>query len=368
MDPEVENYSESLADVGSAVLAALAAMEQVQRRLHPPAIEALRSSVRPFAERLSAARERFSQITPPPPLEPLHQRLAQAAELTAHSLSLFVKPAAPDEAVARIIRSLRSTAEALEVLYSIHQLPPISRFFVEKPFQHDIAGLDPQPREGIETGLMHTSGDDESRAWGGFSLYVPERYDGSEARPLVVALHGGMGHGREFIWQWLREARGRQFLLLAPTSQQSTWALMGSDVDTPALYAALDYVRGRWRVDADSILLTGLSDGATYALLHGLRADSPYTAIAPFSGVLHPENLENGNLERAKGRRIYMVHGALDWMFPVATARMASETLKKAGARLVYREIADLSHTYDRDENDRVLSWFDKRLALPPTE
>ncbi len=366
MDADVENYSEAIADVGSAALAALAAMEQVQRRLHPPAIESLRSSLRPFAERLSAARERFSKIIPPPPLEPLHQRLAQAAELSAKSLSLFVKPTAPDQAIARIIQSLRSTAEALEVLYSIHQLPPISRFFVEKPFQDNVADLDPEPHEGVESGLMHTSSDDNPRARGGFSLYVPERYDGSKAWPLVVALHGGMGHGREFIWQWLREARGRKFLLLAPTSQESTWALMGPDVDTPAIHAALDYVRGRWRVDADSILLTGLSDGATYSLLHGLREDSPYTAIAPFSGVLHPENLENGNFERAKGRRIYLVHGALDWMFPVVTARMAKETLQKAGAEIVYREIADLSHTYDRDENDRLLSWFDERLALPP--
>jgi phospholipase/carboxylesterase len=73
----------------------------------------------------------------------------------------------------------------------------------------------------------------------------------------------------------------------------------------------LSYVRENWRVDPERILLTGLSDGATYTLLHGLRKESPYTVLAPISGVLHPTNLVNGNVERAKGRRIYLVHGVL---------------------------------------------------------
>jgi len=27
--------------------------------------------------------------------------------------------------------------------------------------------------------------------------------------------------------------------------------------------------------------------------------------------------------------------------------------------------VEDLSHTYPRDENDRILTWFDPDLALP---
>ena len=38
--------------------------------------------------------------------------------------------------------------------------------------------------------------------------------------------------------------------------------------------------------------------------------------------------------------------------------RLARETLLAVGARLVYREIEDLSHTYPRDENPRVLDWL----------
>ena len=93
-------------------------------------------------------------------------------------------------------------------------------------------------------------------------------------------------------------------------------------------------------------------------------AESPCTALAPISGVLHPDNFTNGNMQRANGRRIYLVHGALDWMFPIDLARTAADELRRCGADLVFREVEDLSHTYPRGENPRILTWFDPGLAL----
>jgi phospholipase/carboxylesterase len=45
-------------------------------------------------------------------------------------------------------------------------------------------------------------------------------------------------------------------------------------------------------------------------------------------------------------------------MFPVQVARMSRDALETSGARLVYREIEDLSHTYPRDENPHILDWL----------
>ena len=188
---------------------------------------------------------------------------------------------------------------------------------------------------------------------GAFSLYVPERCDGKTPLPLVVALHGGFGHGHDFVWTWLREARSRPFLLLAPSSRGTTWSL-----DAPAHRRCACCTR--WSSPsaragpstASRILLTGLSDGATFTLLAGLAPDSPFSHLAPVSGVLHPANFANGNLERARGRRVRLCHGALDWLFPVSLARLARDELVRAGAEIEYREIADLSHAYPREEND----------------
>jgi len=77
---------------------------------------------------------------------------------------------------------------------------------------------------------------------------VPEYYTAERAWPLVMALHGGSGNGRGFLWSWLRDARSYGAILVAPTatgdaSPKSTWALMGEDTDTPNLARILDLVR-----------------------------------------------------------------------------------------------------------------------------
>jgi phospholipase/carboxylesterase len=174
----------------------------------------------------------------------------------------------------------------------------------------------------------------------------------------VVALHGGFGHGHDFIWSWLRESRSRQFLLLAPSSRGATWSLDAPPLDQRELHALVESVCAGWPVDRQRILLTGLSDGATFTLLAGLAEDSPFSHLAPVSGVLHPANFGLGNLARARGRRVRLSHGSLDWLFPVALARAARDELARAGAQVEYREIADLSHAYPREDNDGILRWL----------
>jgi phospholipase/carboxylesterase len=52
------------------------------------------------------------------------------------------------------------------------------------------------------------------------------------------------------------------------------------------------------------------------------------------------------------------VHGALDWMFPVQTARQTRNLLAAAGANVTYREIDNLSHCYPREMNAEILQWL----------
>lgn len=357
-------FLDVLARLGPALLQALAALERARRRLHPPAIPALRAELAPVRARLDAALGELDRAAVPDGIEGLRSGLSRSAAAAARALALFLEEGSPATAVPRILGAMHEHCRAQALLFPLRKaLPPVSRFFLEEPFHARLAELDPDVvPDGIRVGL-HRAGEEGSR--GGFCLYVPESYDGSEAWPLVVALHGGSGNGADFLWSWLVEARGRRFLLLAPTARGPTWSLDAPEIDALALRSMVEFVAESWRVDRDHVLLTGLSDGATFATLCGLRDDMPFTEIAPISGVLHPFNFANGNLARARGRRVYLVHGALDWMFPAQIARMARDELERAGADLVYREIEDLSHTYPREENDRILAWFDPRLALP---
>ena len=70
--------------------------------------------------------------------------------------------------------------------------------------------------------------------------------------------------------------------------------------------------------------------------------------------------------DRVRGLPVYIVHGAQDWMFPAAMARDAERTLSAAGANIIYREIADLSHTYPREMNAAMLAWLDGRAEDEP--
>jgi phospholipase/carboxylesterase len=176
--------------------------------------------------------------------------------------------------------------------------------------------------------------------------------------PVIFALHGGAGHGRLFLWNWLPEARSRGIIVVAPTAMGSTWSLMEPEIDDQNLAAILVRVRDRWRVDPNHMLLSGMSDGGTFTLLSGLAEDSPFTHLAPVAASFHPILLTMTAPKRLTGLPIHLTHGAQDWMFPVGVARTAHRALGAAGAAIVYREIADLSHAYPRDGQGEVLDWF----------
>ena len=135
---------------------------------------------------------------------------------------------------------------------------------------------------------------------------------------------------------------------------------MDEDIDLPLLSREIEFITEMLNINKDKILLTGMSDGGTYSMLAGIRKDSPFSHLAPFSGVLHPEITMGGNIRHAKNRKIYLVHGTDDWMFPVETARMAEAELMGAGADLTCRIIDGLSHTFCRTENPALLDWFMK--------
>jgi phospholipase/carboxylesterase len=345
----------------SPLLGTLERVVWVQRHLHPPAGRQLADALAPAADAVRDPLRAVEAAAWPDDLIFLRDRLVDVTRQTLDMVTAFVEAVRVSGDPFDLYRALRRFSRVQEALYPLAPLlEPVSRWFLEpgRRNDHDLverlrAGAlrDSEARGGV----LHA--DNERDARGGFSLYVPESWDGRTALPLVVALHGGQGHGRDFLWSWLREARAREVLLLSPTSQGRTWSLMGTDVDAASLRQMVDGVAERYPLDRARVLLTGMSDGGTYTMLGGLQDGMPFTHLAPACGVL-PLALLGGGLERARGRPIYLVHGALDWMFPVYTARMAREALEAVGARLVYRELTDLSHTYPRDENPKILDWL----------
>jgi phospholipase/carboxylesterase len=333
------------------LLGTLTALEEIGRYLHPPLQPSLVARLGDLDTRLHAATTAFNAAEWPEPMHPFRDQIALACLHTLRAADGL--RAAPREAnpIFAASRALRQTARALEALYPIaHLLPSVSRFFLEP-------GQDDRPTDTPDgTGVMHASNDTGMR--GGFSIYVPEWIDRSAPVPIVFALHGGSGHGRLFLWNWVREARSRGFIVVAPTARGDTWSLMEPEIDAENFAGILAEIGSRYALDPKRRLLTGMSDGGTFTLLSGLDADSPFTHLAPVAASFHPMMLAMSEPERIRGLPVYLTHGALDWMFPVTVGRTAAGSLRAAGAAVVYREVADLSHTYPRDENAAILDWF----------
>ena len=358
---------DAVGDLLQPLLETLERVVWVQRHLYPPQAQQLARELAPCREAVSGPLQMLEARDWPRDLHFMRDRLAGAARQTVELVGAFVDASQSPEGPIGLYRALRRFSGVQETLYPLAPVfDPVSRWFLE-PARRDDDALVARLRaaalrdDEAKVGVLHASNERGDR--GGFSLYVPEAWEGGIPKPLIVSLHGGHGHGRDFLWTWLREARSRGMLLLSPTSLDRTWSMMGPDVDAEPLREMVESVAARYAVDRERVLLTGMSDGATYALYCGLREGMPFTHLAPACGVLHPALFATGDLQRARGRPIYLVHGALDWMFPVAAAQLTRQTLLAAGARLVYREIEDLSHTYPRDENPKILDW----LTGPPT-
>jgi phospholipase/carboxylesterase len=369
--------NDELADATAALLRELLrtldAFAWAQRRLHPPWAARLVEALAPFRAPLDTALTRVAALEWPEPVRDDGERLESAAAHALDALDRFAAAASDPTPAMGLYRGVRRHLQAVETLYPLWPaLPPVNRFFLEEGARDDASLIErllaaaerrrdggDDAASGAEVGILHD--DNDRRERGGVSLYVPEHWDPSARWPLVVALHGGSGHGADFLWTWLREARSRGFLVLSPTAVDDTWSLLMPQLDGDRLAAMVEHVATTWNVDRSRVLLTGISDGATFSLCYGLREGTPFTHLAPISGVLAP--LDPRDRAGAVDKPIYLVHGALDWMFPVAIARMAHRELERWGAQVTYREIEDLSHTYPREENARILEWMDRRLA-----
>jgi phospholipase/carboxylesterase len=339
------------------LLQSLEALSFVARQLNPPDFDRVMQAAGTPEETLQAARARLAEW--PQDFADVREALEAASDaaLAAFAGLRAVQHGQGD--LVGVFRALRYAPRAMEALYPLAaRFPPVSDFFLDPSIRDDDdlkARLAQPPSD--DTGVMHDHNEPGSR--GGFSLYVPEYYTPDRGWPLVMAMHGGSGNGRNFLWSWLRDARSFGAILVAPTATGPTWALMGEDADTPNLSRILEAVRARWNVDRKRMLLTGMSDGGTFCYVSGLDSASPFTHLAPVASTFHPLMAEMADAERLRGLPIFLVHGRLDWMFPVQVARHTAQALSTAGADVTYRELDDLSHTYPREINAELLRWLD---------
>ena len=361
-----EDPPNAIAPLLNPLLHALEALAFIARHLYPPKFNDLMSSVGTPDQDLKIALA--AQPEWPAHLSDIGATLNGVTDAALQAFAGLRETVDGSFDVRRAYRALRLATKGIEELYPLASvLPAVNRFFLDPQLRSD----EVFQRQFLRGTAHHQTGpmcfDSHGAERGGYWLYIPEYYEPARKWPLVMALHGGSATGRLFLWSWLRDVRSRGAILAAPTSVGDTWALIGDDPDTPNLARILDTIRSGWNVDPTRLLLTGMSDGGTFTYVTGLEAESPFTHLAPVSAAFHPMLVQMADAGRTRGLPIHIVHGVLDWMFPVELARQAHGTLTRAGADVTYREVDDLSHTYPREINAPILAWLDATSARRPS-
>jgi phospholipase/carboxylesterase len=178
--------------------------------------------------------------------------------------------------------------------------------------------------------------------------------DGQGAKALAIVLHGA-GQSPQDALRAFQGGWGEPGLVfLAFASKGETWAIMTShnDRDLESVDLALAEAAQRCRIDPKRIAVGGFSDGASYALTLGVADGKVFRAIM----ALSPGGV--ANRPKVGVPRIFVAHGTLDPVFPIALAGDAVvRKLRGAGYPVTYRRFRG-GHEASTATSAAAIRWF----------
>lgn len=147
--------------------------------------------------------------------------------------------------------------------------------------------------------------ENETRTW---FEHVPASYNGSNAVPLVIALHGAYSSGNEFAprsgWSGVADAKG--FIVIYPNGKGNVWNSWVFDGSKPDdigfLLKVITQVEATYKIDPRRVYMTGFSNGGGMTSFFTAYHADLLAAIAPMSAgwvtntgnsdsILHPDAL-----------------------------------------------------------------------------
>lgn len=182
-----------------------------------------------------------------------------------------------------------------------------------------------------------------------YRAYIPENYDGTEARPLVVMLHGALGDERTYLSGLYDpavikgEADKRGYILATPNGRGRLSGYQGPAKDD--VIEVIREISRDYKIDPNRIYLTGHSMGGTGTWLVAASHPDIFAAIAPVAGAPPAQgNASKEMLARLKGTPVFVIHGKKDMIALPTRSRDIVEAAKKAGLKVNYLEVPDADH------------------------
>ena len=175
--------------------------------------------------------------------------------------------------------------------------------------------------------------------------------------PLVVLLHGAGGSAQGVHRRIFGGADSVGFAVLIPDSRGPTWdairGLYGPDI--AFIDSALKVTFARVNIDPARVIVSGFSDGASYALALGRMNGDLFTRIVAFSPGFIPPSTTTGK------PAVYITHGDNDPILPFeVTSQRIVPALRRTGYEVILRQFAG-GHTVPSDMVREAFLWATAR-------
>ena len=195
--------------------------------------------------------------------------------------------------------------------------------------------------------------------------------DGNDFVPIVPELNLPTGHGVRFVFP---NAPTMPVTINGGYVMRAWYDIVSAELDkradesgvrrSQALIEELIADQRSKGIAADRILLAGFSQGGVIALQTGLRHPEKLAGIMALSTSL--ACADSLGVEASAANRqipLFMVHGSMDPVIPVALAKLSKARLETHGYKVEWHEYG-MPHSVCAEEIDDIAAFLKRVLAL----
>ena len=185
--------------------------------------------------------------------------------------------------------------------------------------------------------------------------YVPKNYDPSRAHPVILAIHGAGGHGRNEVYAFMEIAEAMNAFVLAPCESGPNVGYAFSERERLVSLAALRWLRRQANIDENRVHLTGVSRGG-HACFDLARHPSPWASVVPRIGgpaLSIPEGRNNIRLAvNFAHLPVVILQGMGDQDKLLLNQELALDRMQRAKGNAQRIEFPEHGHSYDHQGFD----------------
>ncbi|MFC4874378.1 alpha/beta hydrolase-fold protein [Negadavirga shengliensis] len=232
---------------------------------------------------------------------------------------------------------------------------------------------------GPQVLTFHSEADDTEQP---YALYLPPDFDENRSYPFVMMLHGAGSNHRLALKRVFGKSNKPgetdveasryfqpwddvEYIVAAPYARGTAGYRGIPEMD---VYAVLDDVKSRFKIDENRTYLTGLSMGGGGTLWIGLTRPDLWAAIAPVCPA--PPQGAREMIGNALNLPVRFFHGDADPAVPVQGSRDWVAEMQALGINVEMEEYEGVKHDswVNAYEGGRIFEWFDQWTRNPYPE